>query len=234
MKKDNGTLIFKNEVPLTGLTLAIGNYRSDTLTVDSVKYFTFYFPGNDYYKKDLAELKDTLSHLVSGIIRELETNFSTLYPFKTLSFLEVPVQFYSYPKMSTQTRAEVQPSMVLVPERLATLQNAGFGKRFTRQKKNMTRNNQVITDKELQVRLFNDFIRNTFISGENFRFINGTVLNEPTRYRLGPSFYFFKNNFYSSEYPVINSVFESHLQKVTNPETGVRRFNRWSNRTGQG
>lgn len=224
MKKEDESFIFENEVPLTGLTLAIGDYHSDTLTVDSVKYFTFYFPENDYYKKDLAELRDTLSHLVSGIMRELETNFSTKYPFKTLSFLEVPVQFYSYPKMSTQTRAEVQPSMVLVPERLSTLQSAGFGKRFTRQKKNMTRNNQVITDKELQVRLFNAFIRNTFISGENFRFINGTVLNEPTRYRLGPSFYFFKNNFYSSEYPVINSVFESHLQKVSNPGAGIRRF----------
>ena len=85
----------------------------------------------------------------------------------------------------------------------------------------MARNNQVITDKELQVRLFNTFIRNTFISGENFRFVNGVASNEPTRYRLGPSFYFFKNNFYSTEYPVINAVFESHLQQVTsNGEPG--------------
>ena len=102
-------------------------------------------------------------------MRELETNFSTRYPFKTLSLVEVPVQFYSYPKKSTQTRAEVQPSMVLLPEKLSTLDQAGFYKQFTRQKKRMARNNQVITDKELQVRLFNDFIRNTFISGENFR-----------------------------------------------------------------
>jgi hypothetical protein len=207
--------IFEPENPLTGLTLAIGNYQSDTLTVDSVKYICYHFPGNDYYKKDLAEIKDTLPNLVSGIMRDLETNFSTKYPFKTLSLVEVPVQFYSYPKNNTQTRAEIQPSMVLVPERLATLENAGFSKRFTRQKKRMTQNNQVITDKELQVRLFNDFIRNTFISGERFRFINGVPSNEPTRYRLGPSFYFFKNNFYSKDYPVINAVFESHLQKLT-------------------
>jgi hypothetical protein len=79
----------------------------------------------------------------------------------------------------------------------------------------MARNNQVITDKELKVRLFNSFIRNTFISGENSRMVNGVASNEPTRYRLGPSFYFFKNNFYSSDYPVINAVFESHLQQLT-------------------
>lgn len=214
MKTNEGYNIFKPESPLTGLTLAIGNYQSDTLKVDSVEYISYHFPGNDYYKKDLSEIKDTLPNLVSGIMRELETNFSTKYPFKTLSLVEVPVQFYSYPKKNTQTRAEVQPSMVLLPEKLSTLENAGFYKRFTRQKKRMAQNNQVITDKELQVRLFNDFIRNTFISGENFRFVNGVPSNEPTRYRLGPSFYFFKNNFYSTDYPVINAVFESHLQKL--------------------
>ncbi|TFG43123.1 MAG: hypothetical protein E4H43_02165, partial [Bacteroidia bacterium] len=213
MKKEGEDFVFTPESPLTGLTLAIGNYRSDTLTVDSVKYISYYFLGHDYYKKDLAEIKDTLSLLVSGIMRELETNFSTKYPFKTLGLLEVPVQFYSFPRMSTQTRAELQPSLVLLPEKLSMLSNAGFQKRFTRQKKRMERNNQVITDKELQVRLFNDFIRNTFISGENFRYVNGSMLNEPVRYRLGPSFYFFKNNFYSTEFPVINAVFEAHLQK---------------------
>lgn len=216
-KQENGYSIFSPESPLTGMTIAIGNYVSDTLQVDSVKYISYHFPGNDYYKKELQELKDTLPQMVSGFMRDLETTFSTRYPFKTLSLIEVPVQFHSYPRESTQTRAEVQPSMVLLPERMSTLQNAGFAKQFSRQKKRMIRNNQVITDKELQVRLFNNFIRNTFISGENFRFVNGEAINEPVRYRLGPSFYYFKNNFSSDEYPVINSVFETHLQKVTQP-----------------
>jgi hypothetical protein len=221
-RQENGYHIFNPESPLTGLTLAIGDYRSDTLTVDSVKYISYYFPGDDYYKEELSELADTLPLLISGIMRELESGFSTRYPFSTLSFVEVPVQFYSYPRMSTQTRSEVQPSMVLLPEKLATLQNAGFRKQFVRQKKRMARTNQVVTDKELQVRLFNNFIRNTFISGENTRYVNGEVLNEPTRYRLGPSFYFFKNNFYSSDYPVINSVFEAHLQQISVPGPGRR------------
>lgn len=215
--EEGGYFHFTPESPLTGLTLALGNYLSDTLVVDSVKFITWYFPGHDYYKKDLSELKDTLGLLVSGIMRELETNFSTSYPFRTLNLVEVPVQFFSFPRMNTQTRAELQPSMALLPEKLSTLQNSGFGKQFSRQKKNMARSNQVITDKELQVRLFNNFIRNTFISGQNFRFRNGQVVNEPTRYLLGPSYYFFRNNFYSTEYPVINAVFESHLQKINTP-----------------
>jgi hypothetical protein len=224
MRKENGFSIFTPGSPLTGITLAIGNYVSDTLKVDSVRYISFHYPGNDYYKKELTELKDTLPQMISGFMRDLETTFSTKYPFKTLSLVEVPVQYHSYPRESTQTRAEVQPSMVLLPERMSTLQNAGFAKQFSRQKKRMIRNNQVITDKELKVRLFNNFIRNTFISGENFRFVNGQAVNEPVRYRLGPSFYYFKNNFYSDEYPVINAVFETHLQKVTLPAAQVSGY----------
>jgi ABC-type transport system involved in multi-copper enzyme maturation permease subunit len=219
MKTENGYYSFKPSSPLTGLTLAIGDYKADTLIADSVKYIAYHFPGHDYYKKDLSGLADTLPLLVSGIMRDLETAFSTPYPFSELKLVEVPVQFYSYPRMNTQTRAELQPSMVLLPEKMSTLRNAGFMKRFTQQKKRMTRNNQVITDKELQVRLFNDFVRNTFISGQNFRYVNGVAMNEPVRYRLGPSFYFFKNNFYSKEYPVINAVFESHLQKQIEPQS---------------
>jgi hypothetical protein len=215
VKEEEGFSVFRPETPLTGITLAIGNYIEEKIKVDSVEYITYHYPGNDYYKKDLAEIKDTLSLLVSSIMRDLETNFSTKYPFKTLSLIEVPVQFYSYPKKNTQTRGELQPSLVLLPEKLSTLDQAGFARNFKRQKRNMARNNQIITDKELQVRIFNNFIRNTFISGTNYRYINGVALNEPARYLMGPSFYFFKNNFYSSDYPVINAVFESHLQKVS-------------------
>lgn len=217
---------FTPESPLTGLTIAIGDYRSDTLKVDSVTYIVNYFAGNDYYKKDLAELKDTLPNLVSGIMRDLETSFSSRYPFKTLSLVEVPVQFYSYSRQSTQTRSEVQPSIILVPEKLSTLENAGFGTRFKSQKKRMARNNQVITDKELKIRLFNDFMRENFISGTNTIFARDNrsedIYTEPSRYRLGPSFYFYRNNFYSSEFPVINAVFESHLQHLLQqgPRTG--------------
>ena len=82
----------------------------------------------------------------------------------------------------------------------------------------MARNNEVITDKELEVRIFNTFVKNTFVSGENYVYTNGVSINEPVRYLLGPSFYFYKNNFYSNEYPVINAVFESFLQKVKAPD----------------
>jgi len=216
-KESGGFYSYSPDFPLAGLTVAMGNYVADRITVDSVDFISWHYPGNDYYKRDFEELKDTLSQLISGFMKDIESGFGTPYPFKTLSLVEAPVQFYSYPKKNTQTRAEVQPSMVILPEKLSTLQQAGFSKRFARMKRQMARNNQIITDKELKVRFFNAFVRNTFLSGQNFRMVNRAFLNEPARYLLGPSFYFFRNNFYSDEYPVINAVFESHLQKLNEP-----------------
>lgn len=216
-EEKDGFYTYSAGFPLTGLTVAMGNYSADRIKVDSVEFISWHYPGNDFYKNDFAELKDTLSQLISGFMRDLESGFGTPYPFNVLTLIEAPVQFFSFPRNNTQTRAEVQPSLVILPERLSTLQQAGFSKRFIRQKRQMVRNNQVITDKELKVRIFNAFVRNTFISGQNFRMVNMNLINEPTRYLLGPSFYFFRNNFYSDEYPVINAVFESHLQKLNEP-----------------
>jgi ABC-type transport system involved in multi-copper enzyme maturation permease subunit len=217
---DENYWYFDNENPLTGISLVEGNYISDTISVDSTDFIAHYYRDHDYFREDLNELGDTLGNLISGIMTELETNFSTEYPFERLSLVEVPVYFHSVEKKNTQTRAEVQPSMILVPEKLSTINEAGFYRTIKRQKRRMERGNQVITDKELQVRAFNNFVRNTFITSSNMMFYRGNTAMVTGRYLMGPSFYFYKNNFYSDEYPVMNAVFETHLQKVETPRGG--------------
>jgi hypothetical protein len=217
VSKDGDFTAFKADSPLSGISVIIGDYLSDSITVDSIEYKAYYFRGHDYYKKDFAEIRDTLPNLISGVMRDLENNLSTNYPFKRLNLVEVPIHYFSFQRKNTQTRAEVQPSIILLPEKLAIIDYADFYSNKKRTKKRMARNNEVITDKELEVRIFNTFVRNTFVSGENYIYTNGVSINEPVRYLLGPSFYFYRNNFYSSEYPVINAVFESFLQKVKAP-----------------
>ena len=221
---DENYWYFDNENPLTGISLVEGYYVSDTISVDSIDFIAHYYRGHDYFRDDLNELSDTLANLISGIMTELETNFSTEYPFERLILVEVPVYFHSVDKKNTQTRAEVQPSMILLPEKLATIDEAGFHQTIKRQQRRMERGNQVITDKELQVRAFNNFVRNTFITSSNMQFYRGNTSRVPGRYLMGPSFYFYKNNFYSDEYPVMNAVFETHLQKVETPQGGFQRM----------
>lgn len=219
---NDGNYSISYDTPLTGITLAIGDYLTDTISAADTRFSINHFMGNDYYREVFTEIGDTLPSILNVLMSDLERSFSTEYPFSSLSFIETPVQYYSYPRRNTQTRAEVQPSLVLLPEKLVTIAQSGFRHSFKQQKKKAEKENQVITDKDLQIRLFSNFIRNTFISGSSFRFSAGSVVNAPSRYLLGPSFYFFKNNFYSDNYPVINSVFESHLQKVNTPMGAVQ------------
>ena len=220
----NGHTYYTNSTRLPGISLVIGEYESDTIVVDSIEFTAWYKPGNDFFRNDLNEIGDTLPMLISNILTELETNFSTKYPFDKLKLVEVPVQFRSVDKKNTQTLAEVQASMILLPEKLSTIDDGAFYRTIKRSKRRMERNSQVVTDKELQVRAFNSFVRNSFISGSNFNFRNGQGSESPSRYLLGPSYYFFKNNFFSNEYPVINAVFESHLQKVEGRGNMARMF----------
>ncbi|MDX9930282.1 MAG: hypothetical protein RBS37_10570 [Bacteroidales bacterium] len=217
----DGNYSLSYDTPLTGITLAIGHYATDTISAADIRFNVHYFPGNDYYKEVFTEIGDTLPSILNILMTDLERSFTTEYPFKSLSLIEVPVQFFSYPRTNTQTRAEVQPSLVLLPEKLVTIVQSGFQHSYKLQKKRMESQGQVITDKDLQIRMFSNFARSTFISGTNFRFTGGSVINEPSRFLLGPSFYFFKNNFFSDDFPVINSVFESHLQKVTTMQRGI-------------
>ncbi|MCA1758126.1 MAG: hypothetical protein LC649_11785, partial [Bacteroidales bacterium] len=223
MTKDGDNYLFRGENPLTGLTVAIGNYQTDSLKAGDITYSAWYFPGHDYFRDNFTELSDTIEMVVKGVMDELAVSFSSDYPFNSLKLVEVPVHFRTYPKKSTQTMAEVQPAMILLPEKMATINNSGFSETMKRQQRMMERNNQVITEKELQVRVLNQFIRSTFISSNDFRFRSGQAISEPGRFLLGPSFYYFKNNFYSDNYPVINSVFETHLQKVDNMGRNMAR-----------
>lgn len=224
MTKEGDSFLFKGEKPLTGLTVAIGNYESDTLTAGDITYSAWYFPGHDYFRETFTELSDTLGTMVEGVMDELAVTFSSEYPFNSLKLVEVPVNFRTFAKKSTQTMAEVQPSMILLPEKMATINSSGFSSTMKRQERIMERNNQVITEKELQVRTLNQFIRSTFISSSDFNFRAGQLIAAPGRFLLGPSFYYFKNNFYSEKYPVINAIFETHLQKVDYSWRGASRM----------
>lgn len=223
LTEEGNSYKFESETPLTGLTLTISNYLRETIQAEETSISIYYHPGNNYFSEVFTEIGDTLPQLITNLLDDLETSFQVPYPFKSIHLVEAPIQFFSYPRKNTQTRAEVQPEMIIMPERLATINQAGFSRTFRNQKQQAERRSQVLTDKELQLRIFNNFVRTTFITGTVNRGRGMTMpTNEPTRYMLGPSFYFFKNNFYSDKFPVINAVFETNLQNAGTSIRGIQ------------
>lgn len=215
---NEGRFVFEPNEPLTGLTLAIGRYKVDTLSAGGILFYSYYYPGHDYYKDIFEEISDTLPSLVTQLVKNMETRYTSSYPFKTLSFVETPTIFGSVPKPNSVSRADVQPALVLLPERLSSwnLPGANFENELHWYRIGSDYNKLVLTDKELKVRMFNFFVTSTFMTGQHFVFTkSGAIKIEPLRYRLDPDFYLYKNNFSSEQYPIFNNSMESYFQKTT-------------------
>ncbi len=117
-----GAFIFHPEYPLPGIMLAIGEFRTRSIEVDSVKYFLHTTPVSE----SLFEFMECVSDTLPGIIAErkdgLEYTLDLKYPFKRLTCLEVPVAFCPFRRpLRDSGFGYAQPEIFLVHERGLTL-----------------------------------------------------------------------------------------------------------------
>lgn len=206
--EDGNRVTFTPSTPLTSLSLAVGPYESASVTADSVDFNLYYVKGHDYFSGNFPEIADTLPALLQTIKTEYEAEIGREYPFRELSLVEVPIQFYAHLRKHTIKQAQVQPTMILLPEKGANLPDAGFQMLMEREKRNMERRNQVITDKELQMRVFLRFIRRNFTGGVDFNFRQGRQTITRSKYMVTPNYYYFCNQIDDPGIPVINTVSE--------------------------
>lgn len=127
MKKGD-QLVFRNESPLPGLTLNIGDYVTRQLIVDSVTYELH------VWRKHASLLKLLNDRLLPSPVREgtsarsiirgarhvAEISAGNKYPYKRFQFVETPLDFTSYFRNEMKCSGFVQPEVLYFPER-------GFG-----------------------------------------------------------------------------------------------------------
>ncbi len=210
---DNGSGSFKPDMPLPQISLTIGEYVSKNIEVDSVNYSLYTYDGHNYYETYLNEIDDTLSALVRELKQDYERELGLEYPFRSLSLVEVPIQFNCYPRIWTSAQEKVQPQLVFLPENGLYIDEADFKQRQKMQERFGNRGNQVITPVENQSNFFKRFVRSTFLS-ESSRFRFGgpnTNLNDGRPYELFPNYFTYVNNVSSSSLPVFNRILADYL-----------------------
>lgn len=220
----DGTVLFTPGDPLTSVSLIVGPYEEKMLTVDSVDYKLYHFRGHDYFSESFTEIRDTLPNLIRTIKTEFEAELNREYPFNELSLVEVPIQFFSHLRKHTLRQAEVQPTLILLPEKGTNLPDAGFSQIMAQEKRNMERRNQVLTDKELEVRVFYRFIRRNFTGGVNFDFRRGRQTLTRSKYLVTPNYYYFCNQIDDPEIPIINTINELKFYPVDQRSQRMQMF----------
>lgn len=222
-----GSFSFRPEFPLPHVSLAIGDYESRSIVVDSLTYALATIKGHDYFTPYFDQIGDTMSVLLQNIKLDFENEIEMFYPFKRLTLVEVPLQFVSYPRIWTEARETVQPEMVLLPEMGMMIPGLDFKQAKRREERRMERSNMVITDVEKQSRMLQRFVRMTIT--EDMTMGRGDDDEElpsiKDSYVIHPNYFTFVNSLSSERWPLLNMALEAYISKrMESPMSTFRRM----------
>ena len=206
-----GNYSFKPEHPMSQLSLVIGNYESHSVQVDSIEYNLIHLKGHNYYSSYFTEIGDTLKAIIRDAKQSFEGKIGLEYPFQRFSLVEVPIQFFSYPRIWTTSQETVQPEMVLLCEQGLLLDRADFSRMKRWQDRRRDRSNQTLTAQEIESDLFSGFVNSFTSSSSGGHMMMGDLVKTPVYYSIFPNYYTFSNNFHSERLPVFNFSLESFL-----------------------
>jgi len=203
---------FKPEYPLPYISLVIGDYLKKEIIVDSVAYSVFHYPKNDYFLKQLDQLADTLSYLITDIVNEYEDAQKLSYPFKRMQFVEVPLHFAAYNKIYESHQAFLQPETVFWPEEGAEIRQFDFSRQLRDMNTQAKKTNQVLTDKQKQANVFKDLARKVFTKQIGSTWVyDGEDIDNPD-YSLFPNYYDFNSGIVSRDWALINRCIAAYLR----------------------
>lgn len=209
-----GEYSFKNENPLTEVTLAIGHYKQKSIEKDSITFGLWYIDGHDYFSEQFPESKDTLASIISERFEDFKRTYNLDYSGTRFNIVEVPAQFKTYARMWTSVQEAVQPQQVLIPEKGYMMRDADFEKQKERVGR-WGRGDNDMTDMDKEIRVMEGFIRKFTEENEedrNFTRGNMEMTQKPNPYFIFPMLYNFQNNIQSDKWPITNRIFEAYLK----------------------
>jgi hypothetical protein len=217
-----GQFTFTNNVPLTQISLAIGDYEKKSIQTDSIEFGIWHFRGHDYFSAQFPETADTIAPIIGERMGDFERSYKLDYAFKRMFIVEVPAQFKSFKRIWSGRQEYIQPEQIFIPEKgylLAEADLEGAKKRITRWGR---RGDSNMTPKDIEIRLLSDlFGIFTRENNPDYQVRRGSfsVQEKPNPYFIFPMLYNFQNNIQSEQWPIINRIFEAYLKSQS---TGMR------------
>ncbi|WP_320168219.1 ABC transporter permease subunit [Mangrovibacterium marinum] len=228
-EQDGDTFKFESTHANSQISLVIGEYNLLEQNIDGLDFNIYYQKGHDYFTNFFEDIKDTIPAVVAEALQDFERSLDLYYPFERFSLVETPVQFYSYERVLSGTREQMQPEMVLFGEKGVLVDDADFEGRFS----NMGRwgrrdRSQEMTPEEKKIQVLKNFISSfTRASGRpNFSRSGGQMQVEETQntYYAFPLFYNYAYYISSEQWPVTDRVFESYKESsLDNNQMGWMR-----------
>ena len=230
VQQDGNTFEFESKHANSQISLVIGDYKQISQNIDGLDFNIFVKKDHDYFSPFFEDIKDTIPAVITEALQDFERSLDLYYPFDRFSIVEVPVQYYSYPRVLSGTREQLQPEMVLFGEKGLLVDDADFYGRMSDNRRFGPGRDQEQTPEEKKIQILKNFISSfTQASGRpNFSRSAGQVQVEeqPNTYYIFPIFYNYAYYISSQRWPVTDRVFESYKKsKLSDQRMGwLRNF----------
>jgi ABC-type transport system involved in multi-copper enzyme maturation permease subunit len=213
----DGSFHFTNSHNLDQVSVIIGNYTQKTDTIDGLEFNLFIHKNHDYFSEFFKPIKDTIPTLIGEALKDYERKIDMYYPFERFTLVEVPAQFYSYPRVLIGEREQIQPETILFPEKGLLIDEADFAGSVKRMERWGRGDQANMTPEEKKTIAFNNFLGLfTQSSGRaNFSRQGGQqqVEEKTNALYFFPLFYNHTYFVQSQQWPITDRIFEAYLRQ---------------------
>ncbi|HET6557165.1 MAG TPA: hypothetical protein VFG54_07610 [Prolixibacteraceae bacterium] len=226
-EQKDGVFHFTNTHNLDQASVIIGNYILKTDTIDGLEFNLFIHKEHDYFSEFLKPLKDTIPTLIGEALKDYERKIDMYYPFERFNLVEVPAQFYSYPRTLIGEREQIQPETILFPEKGIMVEEADFAGSVKRMERwGGDRANMTLEEKKTIA--FNNFLA-LFTQPSGRANFNRNGGQEQVEEKTNALYFFplFYNHAYfvqSEQWPITDRIFEAYLRQSS--ESGAQGWMR--------
>jgi ABC-type transport system involved in multi-copper enzyme maturation permease subunit len=224
----DGSFHFTNSHNLSQISLVVGNYTQKSKVIDGLDFSLYIHKDHDYFSKFFEPIKDTIPELIKTALKDYERKIDMYYPFDRFTVVEVPAQFYSYPRTLIGEREQIQPETILFPEKGLMVDEADFAGSIKRMER-WGRGEDTSTPEEKKINVFNNFLSlfTQAAARSNISQSQGQiqVTEKANPLYFYPLFYNYAYFVQSDQWPITDRIFEAYLKK-TSTESGMMGFMR--------
>ena len=217
VEQKDGTFHFTNKKNLSQISLIIGPYSLKTGVIDGLTFNLYYHKDHDYFTKFFEPVKDTIPTLIGTALKDYERKIDMYYPFERFTVIEVPAQFYSYPRTYIGETEQIQPETILFPEKGLLIDEADFAGSIKRMERWGRGDQASTTPEDKKIMVFNNFL-SLFTQASSRPAFSQSQGQVQVTEKANPLYFFplFYNYAYfiqSDKWPITDRIFEAYLKK---------------------
>lgn len=228
--RNNKTVRFENDNKLSGLSLCIGKYIERKIEVDSITYCLYFFPDHDFFTNELRLAKDSLTSVLSDFINSYRTFMKMPFLYHQIKIVETPISFASYSSRASIGSSFVQPEMIFLPEKGATLPKMNFKQANYQLEKLYLQRGLKVDERTIQIQNLYQFLIYNFTLEKTYQrkgnifadvlTLSSSMRSVPNKYYIDPMFQHHVLSIYSKD--IVESDYIFNL--ITKSDYDLKKY----------